>query len=216
MTRPQVLVGVAGTATEVGKTWVSAAVLAELRRRGVSVAARKPLQSFDPLDPHPRDADVLAAATGESPDVVCASSASFPVPMAPPMAADVLGRPRPTTADVLAGVAPEQWPTDVAVGVVETVGGVASPMTATDHSAGVLARLKPDVVVLVADAGLGTIDAVRTSVAYLAVTDVIVVLNRFDPAHDLHQRNRAWLAADGFVLVTTVAGLADQLIARTR
>ena len=36
------LVIVSGTATEVGKTWVGAALARELRGRGVTVAARKP------------------------------------------------------------------------------------------------------------------------------------------------------------------------------
>ena len=42
----------AGTATDIGKTWVGAATLRSLRDRGHSVAARKPAQSFDPADGH--------------------------------------------------------------------------------------------------------------------------------------------------------------------
>jgi len=52
---------VAGTATEVGKTFVGAALLAELRATGVRVAARKPAQSFA-IGELRTDADVLAAA----------------------------------------------------------------------------------------------------------------------------------------------------------
>ena len=89
------LVVCAGTATEVGKTWVGATVLAELRRRGRSVSARKPAQSFDPADDHLSDAAMLAAATGEPVDVVCPPDRSYPVPMAPPMAAAALGRSVP-------------------------------------------------------------------------------------------------------------------------
>ena len=65
MNRPSRLVVVAGTATEVGKTWVGAAVARELRDRGTTVAARKPAQSFEPADVEPggigTDADALAA-----------------------------------------------------------------------------------------------------------------------------------------------------------
>ena len=103
MSRPGRLVGVCGTGTEVGKTWVSAHVLAALRADGVSVAARKPLQSFDPDDAAPTDAAVLAAATGEDPHDVCPSEGWYPVPMAPPMAAEVLGRRCPALAEVVAG-----------------------------------------------------------------------------------------------------------------
>ena len=46
MSRPRLLIGVLGTHTEVGKTWVSAQLLAQARSRGLRVAARKPVQSF--------------------------------------------------------------------------------------------------------------------------------------------------------------------------
>ena len=42
---------VAGTGTEVGKTWAAVRLITELRSDGRSVAARKPAQSFDP-PPH--------------------------------------------------------------------------------------------------------------------------------------------------------------------
>jgi len=47
--------------------------------------------------------------------------------------------------------------------------------------------------VLVADAGLGTINAVLLSVGVLDPWPVTVVLNRYDQLDDLHRRNRAWL-----------------------
>jgi dethiobiotin synthetase len=67
---------------------------------------------------------------------------------------------------------------------------------------------------LVADAGLGTINAVRLAAAALEGWRLSVVLNRFDATLDLHQRNRAWLAerdglhvvVDGADLVATVVG----------
>ncbi|HSP04712.1 MAG TPA: AAA family ATPase, partial [Acidimicrobiales bacterium] len=91
MTRPRLLVGVCGTATEVGKTWASARLIEVLVGDGRTVAARKPLQSFDPDDDAPTDAEVLAAATGETPHDVCPEPGWYPVPMAPPMAAAALG-----------------------------------------------------------------------------------------------------------------------------
>ena len=50
MTRPSVLVAVAGTATGVGKTWLTARILESLRGRGLAVGARKPVQSYAPDD----------------------------------------------------------------------------------------------------------------------------------------------------------------------
>jgi hypothetical protein len=54
----------------------------------------------------------------------------------------------------------------------------------------------------VADAGLGTINAVRLCVEALRGFPVLVALNRFDPADDLHVRNRAWLVEHGLVVTT--------------
>ena len=53
-------------------------------------------------------------------------------------------------------------------------------------------QLAPDLVVLVADAGLGTINAVRLSVTAFADFPVVVALNRFT-AEPLPERNRAHL-----------------------
>jgi len=100
------LVVCTGTATEIGKTWVGAATLRALRDRGLSVAARKPVQSYEIGDPT-TDAAELAAATGEAVDMVCPAHRIYEVPMAPPMAADVLGRPSFTIEDLAAEIT---WP----------------------------------------------------------------------------------------------------------
>jgi dethiobiotin synthetase len=208
--RPERLVLVTGTGTEVGKTWVAAAVLRHLAAAGHRVAARKPAQSFGPADrAESTDAAVLGAATGEAPTTVCPPPRWYPVAMAPPMAAAALGRPSFAVADLVAEV---RWPAATAVGLVEAAGGVRSPQ-ATDGDAVALGRvLRPDVVVLVADAGLGTINDVRLAVDALTVSTgvpapVVVVLNRFDPGDDLHRRNRDWLIdRDGMAVVTTPGG----------
>jgi dethiobiotin synthetase len=71
--------------------------------------------------------------------------------------------------------------------------------------------------VLVADAGLGTINLVRLSVGALLDHRVVVYLNRFDPGDDLHGRNRGWLAErDRFDVVTDVETLTDRVVARDR
>ena len=207
MPRPDALVAVVGTATEVGKTWVSAAALERLRASGLRVAARKPVQSYSPGDR--TDADVLAAATGERPDEVCAEHRCYERPLAPPMAAEVLGRPVPLLAELVEELS---WPDGVAVGLVEPVGGVRSPIAADGDGVDLVARLRPDLVVLVADAGLGTINAVRLSCSALAGTRVVVVLNRFDSGNDLHMRNRDWLTdIDGCTVVTSVEALVPLL-----
>ena len=164
--RPARLVVVAGTGTEVGKTWVTAHVARELRAAGTVVAARKPAQSFEPGDVEAgrTDAQLLGEATGTAAAAVCPPHRWFEVPMAPPMAADALGR-APFTLDEL--VAELVWPDGVDVGVVETAGGLRSPLADDGDAVTLVRALAPDVVVLVADAGLGTINLVRLSVGAL-------------------------------------------------
>ena len=222
---PDRLVLVCGTGTEVGKTWVAASLLEELRGRGLTVAARKPAQSFDVDLEADRlgertDAEVLGQASGEDPDVVCLPARSYHRAMAPPMAAEMLGLPPFTVGDLAAEL---RWPVPpVAVGLVETAGGVRSPQ-ASDGDAVDLGRLlRPQIVLLVADAGLGTINGVRLSTDALAPlvgersvrdhTDgasarLIIALNRFDEEHDIHRRNRQWLTErDGFEVITVPGG----------
>jgi dethiobiotin synthetase len=190
--RPQRLVAVVATGTGVGKTWVAADLLAGLRADGCTVAARKPAQSGGP-DDGPADAEVLASATGEAPGTVCPPARSYPVAMAPFMAADVLGRP-PFVLDDL--VRELSWPDGVQVGLVEGAGGVLSPISSDGaDNADLVDRLSPDLVLLVADAGLGTLHGVRACLPRLAGHEVVVVLNRFRADDDLHRRNRAWLEA---------------------
>jgi dethiobiotin synthetase len=204
--RPERLVLVAGTATEVGKTWVGAQLLGGLRARGVTVAARKPAQSFAAGD-GPTDAEVLAAASGERPDDVCPPHRSYAVPMAPPMAADVLGLPPVLLEDLVAELV---WPDPVNVGLVEGVGGPRSPLAGDGDTVDLADLLDPDLAVLVADAGLGTINAVRLSLAALSSYRVVVMLNRYDGADDLHARNADWLATECDV-VTDVTALVPRV-----
>lgn len=188
MNRPRHLIVIAGTGTEVGKTWVSCRVLECARARGLSVAARKPAQSFEAGQP--TDAELLAAATGESVHTICPAHRWYAVPMAPPMAADVLERERLLLRDLIAEIS---WPPGVDVGCVEIAGGLRSPIAHDADNVDLIHRVEPQAVVLVADAGLGTINSVRLSLDALREQRVHLFLNRFDAANELHRRNRAWL-----------------------
>jgi dethiobiotin synthetase len=185
------VVVVAGTGTEVGKTWVAARVAAHARAAGLRVLARKPAQSFEPAS-GPTDADLLAAATGQQPADVCPPHRWYERALAPPMAADALRRPPFTVADV-AGEVGAGW-TGADLVLVESAGGVRSPLAVDGDTVDLVAALRPDRVLLVADAGLGTINAVRLSVDALAGPPVTILLNRFDASLDVHRRNRSWLA----------------------
>lgn len=205
--RPRMLVMVTGTGTEVGKTFVSARVSEMLRRRGLHVSARKPVQSFEPGG-GATDSEILASATGEDHRVVCRPERCLPTPMAPPMAAEALGLPSFTISDLVDEI---EWEDGVDLGLVEAAGGVRSPIASDGDAVDLAGAIGPDEVLLVADAGLGVISAARLCVEALAGFETLVYLNRFVAGDDLCERNREWLVDRcGFTVLTTVRELADR------
>ncbi len=201
-----IVVFVAGTGTEVGKTWVTAELAQLLQRRGRSVAACKPVQSYDPDDGGPTDAAVLAAATGQHPDAVCPTEHTYPVPLAPPMAARQLDRNCPTL-DELAGNC--RFPTTVDIGLVEGVGGLYSPMASDGHNLDLIERIGPDLVIVVASAALGGIHDTMACTLPLSAHRQAVFLNRFDRRTEVHILNVRWLRDTGLEVATSLPELAD-------
>ena len=180
---------ITGTRTGVGKTWVGARLAAETP----GVKAWKPAQSFAPGE-GPTDAEVLAAATGQEPHEVCPPHRWYPMPLAPPEAADELGLPPFTIADLLAELP------DHEMLLVEGAGGPRSPLAADGDTVALAEAIKPVGVFLVADAGLGAINDVRLAAA--PFDNPMVVLNRFDPDDLVHRRNLDFLQRDGFLVGT--------------
>ena len=220
--RPDSIVLIAGTATEIGKTWVATRLITELRTRQIHVQARKPAQSFHPQDPT-TDADLLAQASGEDPRSVCPEHRCYAVEMAPPMAADSLGRSAITLAELADELSTSWTPTPLSalpaesgcpLGCIELAGGLWSPIAHDGDCLDLAKLLSPELVILVADAGLGTINAIRPAVAALAeVAPVSVFLNRFDSTAELHNRNRMWLEQKCQIDATTsISQLADELL----
>jgi dethiobiotin synthetase len=126
------------------------------------------------------------------------------------MAAEALGRPPFTIADLAAELV---WSPGVGVGLVETAGGVRSPLATDGDSAALAEALRPERILLVADAGLGTINAVRLSAEALAPWRVTVVLNRYDPDDDLHVRNHEWLTTrDGLDVAVHLSDLVATIL----
>lgn len=207
--RPARLIVITGTGTDIGKTWWGAATARALVARGITVAARKPVQSFAPDDAL-TDADVLALATGVDASTVCPPHRWIPRPLAPPMAAAALGQPEFTIADL---VAETGWPSGTAVGIVEGAGGVRSPLAHDGDTVDLIRALAPDEVLVVADAGLGTINAVRLTIVALAPAPVVVALNRFAATDELHRANHEWLTQhDGLTVVTNPEELAARWV----
>lgn len=211
--RPARLIGVLGTNTDVGKTWVAAQLLATLKLRGARVAARKPVQSYGPDDIN-TDAARLAGASGEDVADICPAHRCYPLAMAPPMAARILGRGPVLMQEIVAEV---HWPAGIDIGFVETVGGARSPLACDGDSMELLRRLHVDQLLLVADAGLGTINSVRLTLAAVGTLPTLVYLNRFDAGNELHELNRRWLIEqDQLSVITDVHSLAVAIEATAR
>jgi dethiobiotin synthetase len=206
--RPARLIGILGTNTEVGKTWVAAQLLATLKLRGVRVSARKPVQSYGPDDIN-TDAARLAGASGEDVADICPAHRCYPLAMAPPMAASALGRGPVRMHEILDEI---RWPADVDIGFVETVGGARSPLAGDCDSLQLLQKLEVDELLLVADAGLGTINSVRLTMAAIGAVPTLVYLNRFDPEQEVHELNRRWLIEqDGLNVIVDLRSLASAI-----
>lgn len=204
VSRPSLLIGVIGTNTDVGKTWVTAQLLATLKLRGASVAARKPVQSYAPDDIN-TDAARLAGASGEDVADICPAHRWYPLALAPPMAAQALGRGPVWMSEIISEV---RWPANVDVGFVETAGGVRSPLACDGDSLDLLRCLEVDQLLLVADAELGTINSVRLTMAAVGSIPTVVYLNRFDAKNSLHELNRRWLVEhDKLTVITNVHAL---------
>lgn len=210
MARPDHLVLVTGTGTDVGKTWVTVALIERLRADGVSVAARKPAQSFEATDAT-TDASLLGTASGESAEAVCPPHRWYPVPLAPPMAADSLGREPIAIADLVAEI---DWPDVVQVGFVEGAGGLRSPIAHDGDSLSLAQLLEPDLVLLVADPALGVVSTARMTADALGDRPLLVLLNRYDEADEVHRRSLDWLRdVDRLTVVTDLTAVTDRLTA---
>ena len=206
-----ILVFVAGTGTEVGKTWAAAGLARLLRDSGLTVAACKPVQSYDPNTGDPTDAEVLAAATGQDPDAVCPPDCSYPVPLAPPMAAGKLGRVCPTLDELAANC---RFTATVNVGLVEGVGGLYSPIASDGHNLDLIERIQPDLVIVVASAELGGIHDTMACTLPLSAFRRAVFCNRFDPRTEIHDLNVRWLRDTGLEVATSLVELTEVVCTR--
>jgi dethiobiotin synthetase len=155
---PQRLRGclVTGTDTDVGKSVVTAAIVARLREQGQAVRAVKPLITGldDAPDPDwPPDHELLARASGQTPAETALHS--FGPPVSPHLAAELAGATLPS-ARALAVEIRSGTPAGSLL-VVEGVGGLLVPIgrKATVRDLAVALELP---LIVVARPGLGTIN----------------------------------------------------------
>jgi dethiobiotin synthetase len=182
---------VTGTGTDVGKTFVTAALVRHLRNAGKTVDAFKPVVSgFDAQTIAGSDPDVLLSALGRPStmeEVQRISPWRFSAPLAPDLAAQHEGRALPFpdlvhfTRDVLS-----------APGVIfiEGVGGTMVPLDQTHTVLDWMSAVRMPVLV-VAGSYLGTISHTLTALHVLAHRNLdiagVVVSESTVPGADLEQ-----------------------------
>jgi dethiobiotin synthetase len=144
---------VAGTQTEVGKTFVSAALLVALRRAGVPARYYKPVLTGGAPGDGASDPDLVAAAAGLSDDPRTMAGVWFAEPASPHFAARLEGR----AVDPAALAAEARRRAAHGPLVVEGCGGLAVPLTEEGFLVSDLAAAIGAPVVLVARTRLGAI-----------------------------------------------------------
>ncbi|WP_406095675.1 dethiobiotin synthase [Kitasatospora purpeofusca] len=165
------VVFVTGTGTEVGKTVATAAVTASALRAGLRVAVLKPGQTG--VGPgEPGDAEEVRRLAGPAPDALTLRElARYPEPLAPDTAARRSGLPYLAAEDVAKEVAALAERHDLVL--VEGAGGLLvrydeQGRTLADQARAVRGLGLPAEVLLVATAGLGTLNTTALTAEALA------------------------------------------------
>ncbi len=188
---------VTGTDTGVGKTIVTAALAARAVAAGQRVAVLKPAQTgtaaFEPDEAS--DVDTVRRLVG--PSVTLMTLAEFPDPLSPFAAAAVADLPPLYLADALEAVA--KLAADHDLVLVEGAGGVLVPMGFSSWTIADLAVALRAPAVVVARAGLGTINHTALTLEALAHRGIVasVVIGSWPAAPELvHERTLIDLPGD--------------------
>lgn len=188
-------IGVTGTDTGVGKTVVSCALAAGLRRAGLRVAALKPVETGVAFDDPARDGARLSRAAGDILPLVETAPITLPDPVAPLVAARACGRPIDIgfLDDVVRAAASKA---DALI--VEGAGGLLVPVTQSLAYDDLFERWRLEVVLIAANR-LGVINHTRLTLAHLrrrGLTLRALVLNQLDTSPDRSARDNAALLAE--------------------
>jgi dethiobiotin synthetase len=170
---------VVGTDTGVGKTYVGCALLRALRERGVRAAPYKPVETGSPRRGGrwlPRDASKLLRASGADLDLEEVCPFPYRTPVAPALAARLERRPL-SPGGMVAGHRRLARRFDFLL--VETAGGLLSPLTPRATNRDLVADLRLPVLVVAANR-LGALNHTLLTVGTLRAAEIpvaAVVLN---------------------------------------
>lgn len=204
---------VTGTDTEVGKTILSAALIAAMRAAGIEVIAHKPAVSGldEPSTEWPPDHVLLGALSGMSPEQV--APLRYGPAVSPHLAASLADTPV-TDAEVIASArqAAEIAAKRDATLVVEGVGGLLVPLTDTLSVRALAVELGLPLLIA-ARPGLGTINHTLLSIeaARAAKLDVRAVILTPWPGQPspMQRSNRETISRHGNVEVVGLPPLSS-------
>ncbi|MFI5228954.1 MAG: dethiobiotin synthase [Gemmatimonadales bacterium] len=201
--------GVTGTDTGVGKTVVTCALAAALVRRGLNVAAMKPVETGVAFDDPARDGARLVRAANRSRALAVAAPYVFRHPLAPTVAARREGR-QLTVGELDAAV--EQGGRGADALIIEGAGGLLVPVVDRLAFDALFARWQLDVVIVAANR-LGVINHTRLTIAAARAAGLAVgsvVLNQVERQPDGSAAENARVIADlERVRVVELPWLAD-------
>jgi dethiobiotin synthetase len=192
-----------GTGTGVGKTWASAWLCRRSLEQGRRTAYLKPVQTgCDGLVPS--DAEWVRQQCGSNllpGSLDLANPYRYTLAASPHLAARIDGAEAPGMAEIATAMAAIVAADVPELLVVESAGGVASPMRLGLSMGDVAAALKIPVI-LVTNPGLGTLSATATALEYLKNRGVVpdgLIVSGCSPEPDL-------VEADNLVRLREMAG----------
>jgi dethiobiotin synthetase len=202
---------VTGVGTDVGKTYVSAGLIALLQDHAIAVDAFKPvLSGYDAAKPAQSDAGVLLTALGQpvTPETIEAMSPfRYTAPASPPLAAAREGRSI-RFAEVAGACRERMADAGRALLLIEGAGGVMSPLSDGATVLDLIEALGAPVL-LVTGTYLGAISHTLTAVEVLrrrGVTIRAVVVNESpEPGATLEEIHESLRVMAGGVPVVNVA-----------
>lgn len=204
-----------GTGTDVGKTYVTCR-LAEALRRRTSVLALKPIESGVVVGAE-GDAERIARAAEHAPVY---SPWRFTRPVSPHLAAREEGK-LIELSSVTAWVAEAQARSSAAVTLVETAGGLLSPLAPGVTNLELATALEPSHWILIAPDALGVLHDVTATLRALPRAPDAVMLSAARPPDASTGSNATELEQLGITRVLSVLGerasaepVADWLLAR--
>lgn len=172
-------IAIAGSGTDVGKTFFSCRLIEDLRAQGFNVVPRKPVVSgIDDADVGSSDTDRLITAAGLT---IAERDAVSPWRFVDPVAPNEAARRVGVTLEFAAIVAACATEDSADVVVVETAGGVMSPLTDNTTQLALLDALDARVFLVVDGRYLGWISHTLTALFALRAADLdvlAVIVNR--------------------------------------